>query len=335
MKRRMMILAGVFAMTAFAAMPLQAAEAEPAGEESGVLDVILGEGGIVDQLFGEGGLLEGNLPEGTDVDGMIDTLKDQLGEADSEIAEVAGSLLEKAKEKYGSFDLDYLKEILTPVLEHLLGDGADLGDPEGMGDFGKAMAQSVEARELAKNYILDKNADVLESGDVQIVDVGNIYEEMGFSKEFPYLTYVIQYNFTEDEEHQLHYISGSEDLLLLTIHDEDDAGLTASDEQVVEEDYETFLQDFCKNVKSTPEECLEDIEISKACAPYTLADYLEEHPEYTGLEYNGEMHTAEELNDIASEQLLALVPSETETEETESEDSEAKTEETESETEAQ
>ena len=65
MRRRIMVLAGVIAMTSFAAIPLQAAEAETAGEESEILDAILGEDGIVNQLFGEGGLLEGELPEGT------------------------------------------------------------------------------------------------------------------------------------------------------------------------------------------------------------------------------------------------------------------------------
>ncbi len=310
MNRRMMVLAGFFAMTAFAAMPLQAAEEEPAGEESGILDAILGEDGIAGQLFGEGGLLEGELPEGTDIDGMIDTLKEQLGEADSEIAQVAGSILDKAKEEYGSLDLDSLEEILTPVLGQLLGDGSDL---EGL-DFENLFAQGDMARELATDYILDKNADILESGDVQIVDVGNIYEEMGRSEEFPYLTYVLQYNYEEDEEHQLHYLCGSGDLLLMTLQEEEDGSLTALDPRIVEEDYETFLQDFCENTDDTPEECLESIEFAKAYSPYTLANYLEEHPEYIGLEYDGEMLTAEELEDIAAERLLTLFPPETESE---------------------
>ena len=316
MKRRLMVLTGILATTALAVMPLQAAEAEPAGEGSGILDTLLGEEGIAGQLFGEGGLLEGELPEGTDIDGMIDTLMGQLDEADSEIAQVAGSILDKAKEEYGSLDLDSLEEILTPVLGQLLTGGADLGDMgdlEGI-DIEKLFAQGDMARELATDYILDKNADTLESGDVQIVDVGNIYEEMGLSKEFPYLTYVQQYNYTEDDEHQLHYLCGSADLLLMTLQEEEDGSLTALDAQVVEEDYETFLREFCENTDDTPEDCLESIEFSKAYSPYTLAKYLEDHPEYTGLEYDGEMHTAEELNDIASDQLLAMYPPETELE---------------------
>ena len=317
MRRRMMILAGVLAMTASAAMPVQAEETEPAGEESGILEAILGDDGIVDQLFGEGGPLEGELPEGTDIDGMRNTLKEQLGEADSEFSQLAESILEKAKEKYGSDDLESLKEIVTPVLEQLLGDGADLGELEDLGniDLEKLLAQGEMARELASDYIMEKNADILESGDVQIVDVSNVYEEMGLSEEFPYLTYVLQYNYTEDEEHQLHYLCGSEDLLLMTIHEEEDGSLTSLDAQVVEEeDDEAFLQDFCENADKTPEECRESIEFAKAYFPYTLAEYLEEHPEYTAAEYNGEMHTAEELKDIATEQIVVLYPPETESE---------------------
>ena len=255
--------------------------------------------------------------EGTDIDGMRNTLKEQLGEADSEFSQLAESILEKAKEKYGSDDLESLKEIVTPVLEQLLGDGADLGELEDLGniDLEKLLAQGEMARELASDYIMEKNADILESGDVQIVDVSNVYEEMGLSEEFPYQTYVLQYNYTEDEEHQLHYLCGRGDLLLMTLHEEEDGSLTAQDAQVAEEeDYETFLQAFCENTDKTPEECMESIEFAKAYSPYTLGLYLEEHPEYTALEYNGEMHTAQELEDIATEQLLVMYPPETESE---------------------
>ena len=81
--------------------------------------------------------------EGTDIDGMRNTLKEQLGEADSEFSQLAESILEKAKEKYGSDDLESLKEIVTPVLEQLLGDGADLGELEDLGniDLEKLLAQ--------------------------------------------------------------------------------------------------------------------------------------------------------------------------------------------------
>ena len=319
MRRRMMVLAGIFAMTAFAAMPLQAAEAEPAGEESGIRDVILGEDGIIDQLFGEGGLLEGKLPEGTDVEGVMDALKEQLGKADSKIARMAESLLEKAKEKYGSYDLDSLKEILTPALGRILGDGADLGALGNLGSMDELFAQYNMEREMAADFIRGKNADILENGDVQIVDVVNVYEKVGLSEEFPYLTYVHQNNYTEDEEHQLHYLCGSAGLLLMTIHEEEDGSLTSSDAHVVEEDEEAFLKDFCGNVDTTPEDCRESIEYAKASFPCTLADYLEEHPEYTGIEYNGEMHTAEELDNIAADQLVVLYSPEAQSEETEAE----------------
>lgn len=89
-----------------------------------------------------------------------------------------------------------------------------------------------------------------------------------------------------------------------------------------EGDVEAFLQDFCANVDATPEECLGDIEYAKACFPNALAEYLEEHPECTGIEYNGEMHTAEELYSIATDQIEAAFSEEAEagTEETESEE---------------
>ena len=213
---------------------------------------------------------------------MINTLKGKLGEADSEISQLAEGIVEKVKEKYGSYDPESLKEILTPILEKILGDEAALGELGDLGnlDFDKALAQNAMARELTADYIRDKNADILESGDVQIVDVNNIFDEMSRSdsEEFPYVAYVLQSNYTEDEEHQLHYLCESADLIQLTLHEEEDGSLTVSDTQIVEEeDYEAFLQDLCKNGYKTAEDCLDSIEYGKACFPYVLSDYLEEH----------------------------------------------------------
>ena len=246
---------------------------------------------------------------------MINTLKGKLGEADSEISQLAEGIVEKVKEKYGSYDPESLKEILTPILEKILGDEAALGELGDLGnlDFDKALAQNAMARELTADYIRDKNADILESGDVQVVDVNNIFDEMSRSdsEEFPHVAYVLQSNYTEDEEHQLHYLCESEDLIQLTLHEEEDGSLTVSDTQIVEEeDYEAFLQDLCKNGYKTAEDCLDSIEYGKACFPYVLSDYLEEHQEYTGIEYDGEMHTAEELDEIAAEHEAALYPEE-------------------------
>ena len=134
---------------------------------------------------------------------MINTLKGKLGEADSEISQLAEGIVEKVKEKYGSYDPESLKEILTPILEKILGDEAALGELGDLGnlDFDKALAQNAMARELTADYIRDKNADILESGDVQIVDVNNIFDEMSRSdsEEFPHVAYVLQSNYTEDE----------------------------------------------------------------------------------------------------------------------------------------
>ena len=51
----------------------------------------------VKSLFGAGGPLFGVLPEGTNIDEMVDTSREQMGQADQEIRQVLDEVAEKAQ----------------------------------------------------------------------------------------------------------------------------------------------------------------------------------------------------------------------------------------------
>jgi len=54
----------------------------------------------------------------------------------------------------------------------------------------------------------------------------------------------------------------------------------------------------CSETGTSLDECLEDIEFADAMMVYDLETYLENHPEVAGIEYDGEIRTAEELDEL-------------------------------------
>ena len=312
MKLRIMLLTCTFVLTLSAAVSLQAAETEPEGNAGGKLSSLLEETGIADQLSG---LLASELPEGTDIGGMLSTLKEQLNEADSEISGVVGGILEKIRDDKGSFDLDAINEYLTPFLGQFLGmDGEfDEFDFEDL-DLGKLFEQSEKLDDTVSEYIMEMNNDKLESGDVQIVDPAYVDADSILEEDFEYLVFCMQYNYTEDDEHQLHPLCCKEDLMLLNVHLDGDENYAIMDAQVSEEgNYEEILEKYCAQHDVTPEECMECIDFCKAYFPSSgLSKYMNKHPEITGIEYEGEIRTADELDEIGVNNTLAFYPEETE-----------------------
>ena len=96
MKKRLLILAGILTISMSAAPVAWAEEAPaeeaPAEETGSILDSL---GGLADQLFGEEGSLKDLLPEGTDIEGMVNTVKDQVEELKNENSELIDSVVER------------------------------------------------------------------------------------------------------------------------------------------------------------------------------------------------------------------------------------------------
>lgn len=66
------------------------------------------------------------------------------------------------------------------------------------------------------------------------------------------------------------------------------------------------LEEMCSQVGMTPDECLESQAENRVSVLYDLKTYMEEHPEVKGIEYDGEIRTAEELDAIWDAKLEEL-----------------------------
>jgi len=66
------------------------------------------------------------------------------------------------------------------------------------------------------------------------------------------------------------------------------------------------LEELCSQVGMTADECLESQAENRVFVLYDLETYMEEHPEVKGIEYDGEIRTAEELDAIWDAKLEEL-----------------------------
>ena len=78
------------------------------------------------------------------------------------------------------------------------------------------------------------------------------------------------------------------------------------------EEYMPSINTMCDVVGYAPDECLDDIELSKVMVIYDLRQYLIDNPEVNGIEYEGQIRSADELDELWGERLAELYPEETE-----------------------
>ncbi|MBQ6321378.1 MAG: hypothetical protein IJI24_00765, partial [Lachnospiraceae bacterium] len=184
----------------------------------------------------------------------------------------------------------------------------------GGSDLEAIMEISESIKDAQKQYILDHNADVLEPGDVQIVSNGSIYMDEFTPEDTQIINFadMIQTNYRLDEENHLLLIGEAEDVVLFT-HQKDEEGNYPVVEAVFAEDGEAYtssLEEMCVKAGISLDECLESITFAEAIAPIDLQHYMQEHPEITGIEYQGEIRTEVELGYIWLDAVMALYPEE-------------------------
>ena len=279
-------------------------EAEPE-EKSGWLSRLQGlldEGGeAISGVFGKGGVIENALPDQEEVDQAVSEIKEGLGEI--------GSGVMNGVDELGAGLTEGLGEIgsglggLLGLVGGLLGGGSG-----GLEEF---FALSEKMKEAGKAYMLEENAKVMEDGDVQILIDGPVTDSVtmdGIGEDGIVYTITLftQQNFTEDEEHTLHLLCEKQDLVFLELHETEDAGMAVAAAEFIEEGdgLAERLEKYMPLMYSdSVEECIESITFVRLYdLPETLAGYLDEHPEYTGIEYQGEIMTAEELRTVRDEQ---------------------------------
>lgn len=262
---------------------------------------------IFNALFGDEGILKDVIPEDTDIEAMLDTAKEQLSEANDEISEVVGSAIDSIKEEVSNVDPESVKEYIGDLIGYFTGSD-DL-------DF-DALEQELEIfdklKKAEEDYILEHNADLLEQGDVQIISKGNMYSDKYDVDPIRVLAYMGQFNYKADDENNLRFLSSAEDVVLF--YHENNEAYTVADTVFAEdgEEYMPSINTMCDVVGYSPDECLDDIELSKVMVIYDLRQYLIDNPEVNGIEYEGQIRSADDLDELWGERLAELYPEETE-----------------------
>ena len=277
-----------------------------AGETlAGVSEVVKEESsGLLEALFGEDGPLADALPEGTDIDTMVDTVKEQMSQASRELSEVADVIAEnigsKASELVGELDIDSVKEYADEFLSLLTGEGDfDFSALDAMFEINEKIQEAEE------QFMLDHNSEMMDPADVQIVSTNCVYTDDFDAEEIRAMRYMIQNNYTIDEENQLWFVSGAGDVVLFRHQKDEEDNYPVIDASFAEdgENYLPSIEAMCDEVGIDVDECMDTIEFAKVMVLYDLKNYLSEHPDIAGIEYDGAIRTEEELMDLWDEKL--------------------------------
>ena len=300
MKFRNLMMTGTMLLTmVMAASAVYAEDAQPESTEEAPAEEEGALGGLLKDLFGEEGLLKDALPEKTDISEMIDTAKEKLGQAGDEISEALDAALDVVKSEAGRLDAETLKEYVGEIISHFTGDSMEFDSADG------TMEAYLGIRESEDAFMLEHNAGSLEPGDVQIVSNSNIYMDRFDGDVIRSIACMTQNNYTMDEENQLHFLCGAEDIVLLTHQNDQEAGYPVTDAVFAEdgENYMPSIEAMCSETGEPLDECLEDIDFADVMMVYSLEQYLNDHPEVAGIEYDGEIRNAEEMYALWLEKL--------------------------------
>ena len=307
MKKRCFLALAVLGITVLA---LPCFEGVSAADAQGT-----GSGDLLAALFGEGGLFEDVRPEGTDVDAMVDSAMEQFHAAESEIAGMVDEAASAIEEKVESldFDLEALKEYAGELADHFIGEGGlDLN----LGSMNTSIQIYQRLKEAEEAYIIEHNRDLLDQADVQIVSNNLIYTDLFDQDPIRSMNYMIEHTYRVDENQQLWFVSSSSDVVLFRHANDRESGYPVTEALFSEDggNYMPSIEAMCEEMGADPDEAAEAIDLAESMLIYDLEQYLNKHPEYTGLEYDGAIRSKEELRAIFYDCLDEL-ESEEETEE--------------------
>ena len=257
----------------------------------------------IEALFGEGGPLYGLLPEGTDTEAITGVAREQMDIVNRQFSRAIEEIVEKSESKSVDFDQESLQKFAEALLGQFIGSRAD-GNDEGGFDF-DSLDALIEVRnaiiDSEKEYVIEHNSGSMESGDVQIVASDVYHEDDDYEQEeFRMLSNMIQNNYRMDDENQLWLVDSSEDVILFTHERGQDGGYSIKDAVFAEkgDNYMSSVEALLIETGESVDDLEETLETSRVFVLYDLKDYLKEHPEVKGIEYEGEIRTAEELDQI-------------------------------------
>ena len=308
MRKRLILLAGIITIGMSTSALAEEAPKKSAGDViGGLIGSLLEDQNISDTLFGENGLLNELLPEGADLSGIAGSLEEKVDAIKSEGGKILESIKDKVQNEDGSFDLEGLDlSGLGDLAGQLVGSIAGIGGSGDL-DLDSYLAKFNDMRDAVKEYSLEKNSQSMEIGDAQILSAVYIYEDEDLGDEVRAFAQIVQSNYTL-EENVLMFLSGSSIPTLFTLNwDEENGSYYVVDarEAADGEEYTASLEEMCAEVGCSLDECLEDIGFSEITHMGDMVTYLDEHPEIEGIEFEGEIMNAEELEALFTERLYS------------------------------
>ena len=312
MRKKLVLLAGILTVSMCSASIVPAAEStgeapKPTLEEK--LASLFDYKDAANDLFGEDGLLNELLPEGTDVEGLIDTVEEEVDLIKDKGSEAVDLIKSKLTNEDGSLDLSILEGIGGELISALSSLGSEDYDMSGLDEI---FRQYEGMQNAVKEYTLEKNAEFMDPGDVQLVSLATGYVDEFDQEEIRFLAEVTQANYAE-EDSALHLVSASSVPGLYTLTENEDGSFSVLSVTEAEdgEGWSASVEAMCDEVGYSAEEFYDDIAFGEYQFLTTLISYLDEHPEIEGIEYQGEIKTAEELTEIRAAFLDELSTEET------------------------
>lgn len=328
MKRKGMLFAMVLAIGMGMTMPAMAEETNEQGlgdligslfQDGGLVDGLLGEDGAVSNylsdektmetingLFGEDGPLAGVIPEDVDISGVLETVGSQLSDANSTLHQGIDSVVDMVTDENGSIDWEKIEGSVGDLFGVIAG-GGKIGSESAEGDeedidalIAELMIPYNKADEVMFAYVGEKNADLMDAGDVQIFSKKTGYMDDPEQDEVKVLGDFTQVNFAIDGD-QMNMVSAATDTILFTLARDEEGNYTVVDEKYAEdgEGYSASVEAMCGELGIPVEDFYSGTLLGAYNDADKLADYLDEHPEITTAEFQGEQMTAEELRALS------------------------------------
>ncbi len=160
-------------------------------------------------------------------------------------------------------------------------------------------------------YILDRNADLLKPGEIQFLPGGSVSsEDFEYLKEFREIYSALQYNYNKDDDGVLRLADIGDDVIMFSFKEEEDGSITITDTRFAEkgEKEAASLQEMCDELGTSYDDAAEMLAFNRAYAVHDMIRYMDNNPDVTGVEYEGEVRTRDELEEIETERLREIFP---------------------------
>ncbi|MCR5371100.1 MAG: hypothetical protein K6E83_10360 [Clostridium sp.] len=235
---------------------------------------------------------------------LLQALLEEYGTVTNDDVE---TIIAQAKSELDQVDFDTMNEYGSLLIGMFSGGGTgdDYWDDA---ELDRIIGVMNDVRDTQNEYVKAYNAGRMAAGDVQIISNDNIYQGDLDTAEIVSLNCVIQNNYVRDSENRLWLAGTGENVVLFRQRNAGDGSYPVTEARFAEggDGFETSLRAMCAEVDMPYDECLESIEISRVLVLYDLQQYLVEHPDIKGIEYEGAIRTYEELDAIWDAKLDAM-----------------------------